>query len=173
MGKRSAFKRAKGDYYRTPLDPVRPLLPFLPPGTHYVEPCAGDGALIRHLDFFGHKCVAAIDIKPKHPQIMSADARTVKFPGAMLAITNPPWTRALLHPIIIALSDQMPTWLLFDADWMHTRQAVPYLARCKMIVSVGRVKWFPRSKHVGKDNCCWYLFGAGETKTTFIGRDSV
>lgn len=173
MGKRSSFKRAKGDFYKTPVDPVRPLLKFLPAGARYVEPCAGDGLLIRHLHSFGYKCVAASDLNPKHPQIMPADARVIKFPGATLAITNPPWTRAILHPIIIALSDQMPTWLLFDADWMHTRQAAPYLKRCAIIVSVGRVKWFPRSKHVGKDNCAWYLFEGSERATRFIPREGV
>ena len=36
-----------------------------------------------------------------------------------------------------------PTWLLFDADWMHTRQSVhlyemmKYIKYCSMIVSVG------------------------------------
>ena len=28
----------------------------------------------------------------------------------------------------------------------------------KKIVSIGRVKWIPGTKSVGKDNCCWYLF---------------
>jgi len=41
-----------------------------------------------------------------------------------------------------------------------------------MIVSVGRVKWIPDSKHTGKDNVCWYLFTKYmQTKQTeFIGR---
>ena len=34
-----------------------------------------------------------------------------------------------------------PTWLLFDADWAHTKQAAPYLRHCSHIVSVGRVHW--------------------------------
>ena len=28
----------------------------------------------------------------------------------------------------------------------------------KKVVSIGRVKWIPGTKSVGKDNCCWYLF---------------
>ena len=66
-----------------------------------------------------------------------------------------------------------PTWLLFDADWMHTKQSASFMHRLHKIVSIGRVKWIENSKSTGKDNCCWYLFDAkydGETK--FYGRGS-
>jgi len=64
-----------------------------------------------------------------------------------------------------------PTWLLFDADWMHTKQAEEYLSRCEKIISVGRLKWIADSDHAGKDNCAWYLFGnQPEVGTVFIGR---
>ena len=55
-------------------------------------------------------------------------------------------------------ADFKPTWLLFDADWMHTKQSIPYLTMLKKVVSIGRVKWIEGSNSVGKDNCCWYLF---------------
>ena len=64
-----------------------------------------------------------------------------------------------------------PTWLLFDADWMHTKQAIPYLDYCEKIVSIGRVKWFGNAS--GKDNSCWYLFDGKDfdrSGTTFYGR---
>ena len=59
---------------------------------------------------------------------------------------------------------------------MHTKQSRDYLQFCRKIVSVGRVKWIPDSKHTGKDNCAWYLFDtlrSGETKieTVFYGRE--
>ena len=85
-------------------------------------------------------------------------------------ITNPPWDRSILHPLIMHLSDIAPTWLLFDADWMHTRQSTEYMVRCSQIVSVGRVKWIPDSKMTGKDNCAWYLFERGAAATRFVGR---
>ena len=55
-------------------------------------------------------------------------------------------------------ADFKPTWLLFDADWIHTKQSIPYLTMLKKVVSIGRVKWIEGTKSVGKDNCCWYLF---------------
>ena len=67
------------------------------------------------------------------------------------------------------LAEQTPTWLLFDADWMHTKQAMQYMPLCRKIVSVGRVKWFGDTS--GKDNCCWYLFSKQRTNDIkFYGR---
>ena len=66
---------------------------------------------------------------------------------------------------------QCPTWLLFDADWPHTKQSQPYMDWLVKIVSVGRLKWIPDSKMTGKDNCCWYLFDATNKEVTqFYGR---
>ena len=150
MGKRSNFERREKDFYPTPEEAVLPLLPFLRKHTRYTEPCAGDGDLIAHLNKYGHECVCSFD--------EDEDATVSKRFKGSLYITNPPWDRKLLHPIIVNLSDTAPTWLLFDADWMHTKQSKEYLPRLKKIVSVGRVKWIPDSKMTGKDNCCWYLF---------------
>jgi hypothetical protein len=73
--------------------------------------------------------------------------------------------------MIVAFSDLKPTWLLFDADWSHTRQAAPYLPRLRKIVSVGRVKWIPDSPFTGKDNCAWHLFDRPATAPAlFFGR---
>lgn len=157
MGKRSNFERVPRDFYPTPREAVLPLLPHLDSQTHYAEPCAGDGALIETLAEFGHVCTFASDIEPRAPGIRKTDALTLE--GLPLCfITNPPWDRKVLHPLITHLSNIAPTWLLFDADWMHTRQSASFLPRLRRIVSVGRVKWIPDSKMTGKDNCCWYLF---------------
>ena len=165
MGKRSSFPRRQNDEYATPLSAVLPLLPHLNARARYYEPCVGRGDLVGHLDKHGLRLVGASDLEK--------DARVTQyfFADFECFITNPPWTREILHPIINNLRIQAPTWLLFDADWMHTRQAAPYLRCCSKIVSVGRVKWIPDSPFVGKDNACWYLFENRETHTNFIGRD--
>lgn len=175
MGKRSSFKRRKNDLYPT-FDPraVAALLPHLAPGTRFVEPCAGDGVLVDQLVAAGHTCMEAYDIAPGRADVFAQDA-LVHTPCADdfdVFITNPPWTRALLHPLIAHLSDQAPTWFLFDADWAHTKQAAPFQTRLRRIVSVGRLKWIPDSKHDGKDNCAWYLFGrpGGNLAAEFHGR---
>ena len=58
-----------------------------------------------------------------------------------------------------------PTWLLFDADWIHTKQSIEYLPLLKKIVSIGRVQWIVDSKSTGKDNCCWYLFDSCDSQS--------
>ena len=173
MGKRSNFERVERDYYPTPYEAVVPLLEHLMPGTVFVEPCAGDGRLINHLAANGHACVGAYDIEPRAEWILPLDALKAEIGMADCFITNPPWDRSILHPLIDHLSSQAPTWLLFDADWMHTKQAAPYMDRCEAIVSVGRVKWIEGSKMTGKDNCCWYLFtDVPNNHTQFYGRKS-
>jgi len=161
MGKRSDFERRDRDFYPTPFEAARPLMRHLPSETHFHEPCAGDGDLIRHLEESGHKCVVSGDIAT------GQDALDIKGTVAEVFITNPPWDRKILHPLITILSSIRPTYLLFDADWMHTKQAVEYLKKCAKIISVARVKWIPDSKMSGKDNCAWYLFTDHDCETVF------
>ncbi len=173
MGKRSDFERRERDFYPTPYEAVVPLLDHLMPRTLFVEPCAGDGVLVSHLHRHGHHCVSASDIEPQDPSVKALDVFNAQIGQGQCFITNPPWDRSILHPIIEHLSSQAPTWLLFDADWMHTKQAVPYLDRLEAIVSVGRVKWIAGSKMTGKDNCCWYLFTeTPNNHTQFYGREA-
>lgn len=172
MGKRSNFERRERDFYPTPYDAALPLLPHLKPGARFCEPCAGDGSLVDHLTKHGFVCARARDIEPRRGDIDKKDALTTLTGNIDYFITNPPWDRKILHPLIEFLSDQHPTWLLFDSDWMHTKQSgVLMQRRCVKIVSVGRVKWIPNSKMTGKDNCCWYLFDRNYfLSPQFIGR---
>jgi hypothetical protein len=169
MGKRSAFARIPQDAYATPLAGVEPLLPYLATATRFVEPCCGLGVLAGYLKRAGHVLVSAYDLPH--------DARTKRYPEAndgTIFITNPPWSRSTLHLIIVNLSDQAPTWLLIDADWMHTRQSIPFMPRLRAVISVGRLKWIPDSPYTGKDNAAWHLFDRPDDRVTirFIGRKS-
>lgn len=172
MGKRSSFERVPRDFYPTPVEAVRPLLPHLAPSTRFCEPCAGDGALIDHLTADGHVCVGSIDIEPRRSDVAQGDALLTSWvPDNAVIITNPPWARATLHPMIRHFTSLAPTWLLFDADWIHTRQSAPFMHLLRKIVSVGRVKWIPDSPFTGKDNCAWHLFDAScADHAVFIGR---
>ena len=173
MGKRSNFERNPRDYYRTPREAVFPIWHYLQDHQTFCEPCAGDGALIRSLHEIGLTCSSAWDIEPQEGGIGIQDACDLteeNLNDADLIITNPPWERKILHSLIPQFSDLRPTWLLFDSDWVHTKQSIPFMPRLRKIVSVGRVKWF--DKTAGKDNACWYLFDRyDETYATrFYGR---
>ena len=118
------------------------------------------------LEIAGHACTYASDLQPRRNDIRVLDVlnlNEVHCFGADMIITNPPWSRDVLHPLIHHCIALRPTWLLFDADWAYTKQAKPYLAYCVEIVAVGRVKWIEDSPYAGKDNCAWYLFDKGVT----------
>lgn len=171
MGKRSSFERVPRDFYPTPREAVLPLLPHLPARVRFCEPCAGDGALIDHLESAGHCCAAAWDIEPQRDGIDRQDATQRQIGNIDCFITNPPWSRDVLHPLIVNLSAQHPAWLLFDADWIHTRQAAPFMPLLRRVVSVGRVKWIKDSPFTGKDSCAWHLFDArSDAPALFFGR---
>ena len=180
MGKRSDFPRRERDFYVTPFEAVGPLVPYLPPGRTFIEPCIGDGALVRHLYRYlpDLTCIMGVDAKvplvSAHYSLplVSRDSTTESFAQTDMFITNPPWSRHILHPLLDNLLPQAPhTVLLIDADWAHTRQATPYLPHLAMIISVGRLKWIPDSKMTGKDNCAWYIFCRERVnETVFIGR---
>jgi hypothetical protein len=173
MGKRSSFQKNRHDQYYTPLKPVKPLVPHLPktPFT-YAEPCAGNGSLITHLkSLIEHgECLIKSDIEPGSPEIEVRSAFNQSFDNVDMIITNPPWTREILHDMIVYFSDQKPTWLLFDADWMYTDQSIPYMERCREIVPIGRVKWIEGTQKTGKDNAAWYLFDKKSDQTIFHPR---
>lgn len=160
MGKRSDFKRRKNDAYDTPLKGILPLLPHLPKGSTFIEPCAGNGFLVDTLVAEGHECIGKFDIEPRREDILELDALEAgpHMLHADYIITNPPWTRQLLHPMIEKFSDISPTWFLFDAAWIYTKQAAPYIPRIQKIVPTARLKWIPDSKHSATDDSCWYLF---------------
>jgi hypothetical protein len=175
MGKRSDFVRNERDYYQTPLKAIEPLVTHLPDTFTFAEPCAGDGRLIQHIAKLtnnGGVATFMCDVDPQEDWIMVGDALEAVIPETVdYIITNPPWDRKLLHPLIERFAMIKPTWLLFDADWMHTMQSIPYMPWCEKIVSVGRVKWIEGSTSVGKDNAAWYLFDANHIgETAFYGR---
>ena len=158
------FARSPRDFYPTPFSAAEPLFRHLPrePFT-FAEPCAGNGILIEHFKLIKGTCVWASDIEPQGAYCQEGtktldfrDVTAQDVEAADYIITNPPWDRKILHPMIEHFSEMKPTWLLFDADWMHTKQSMSFLQNLKKVVSVGRVKWFGNMS--GKDNCCWYLF---------------
>jgi hypothetical protein len=167
MGKRSDFERREADFYQTPRAAVAPLIPNLRGVRSFAEPCAGDGALVRHLESFGLRCVWQGDIRS------GQDALAVDSYGAVDAIvTNPPYTRELMHRMIAHFSRIAPTWLLLESDWAQTKQASPFMATCSDIVAIGRVKWIEGSKHTGKENFGWFRFDVRHTTgPAFHGRD--
>jgi hypothetical protein len=169
MGKRSSFERIERDAYQT-IDPkaVAMLIPHLRGVKTFAEPCAGAGYLVGQLQDAGLVCTYEGDIAYGY------DALTHGFDENSfdVIISNCPWERSILHAMIMRFMQMAPTWLLFDADWAHTKQSAPFIDQCSHIVSVGRLKWIPDTKMTGKENCAWYRFHAQHTGgPKFIGRE--
>ncbi|WP_206530065.1 hypothetical protein [Nordella sp. HKS 07] len=155
MGKRSNFERREADFYPTPQAAVVPLIPHLRGINSFAEPCSGDGTLVRHLEEIGLRCVYAGDIRT------GQDALAVDNYGEIDAIiTNPPYSRPVMHALISHFEKIAPTWLLLEYDWTATKQARPFMRRCSNIVVIGRLRWIPGTKYSGKDNFAWCRFDA-------------
>ena len=173
MAKRSKFKRNPRDYYITPARAVSPLIKHLPKGVEFIEPCAGDGSLTRHLIKFGMRCGWQSDIESQHSDVKdNFDALELIALNRLgdVIITNPPWEKRkhkgelfnkLLRHWLETFGGDI--WLLFDADWIHTVQALEFNKYCKKVVSVGRVSWMDNGT-ASLDNCAWYCFNAGNKK---------
>lgn len=166
MGKRSEFKRVDKDYYPTiDIRAWQALKNHLPENFTYAEPCYGKGHLARMIE--GDMAWAS-DLEGDGIDALTLTSDDIHH--AEYIITNPPWSRHILHPMINHFRKLKPTWLLFDADWAHTKQSSEYMKYCRKIVSVGRLIWIEGTKTSGKDNCSWYLFQSEECKTEFVGR---
>jgi hypothetical protein len=158
MGKRSSFERIPRDFYPTPFAAVPPLIPYLRGVRRFAEPCCGDGALVRHLESFGLRCVYQGDIAT------GQDALARRSYGKVPVITNPPYERELMHALIMHFMRAAPAvWLLIDYDWSATKQATPFMRHCTDIVVLPRLKWIVGTKNTGKENHAWYRFAADHT----------
>ena len=96
------FTKRKQDAYYTPANAVEPLQLHLD-SHRYIEPCWGDGAIPRAI---GVDPVYAYDINGNAPD-GDMDATTTMYAtfGTDYFITNPPWTRDILHPLMTNLMD--------------------------------------------------------------------
>ncbi len=157
MGKRSSFRRRPMDDYATPKKAVAPLLPHLYGVTTYAEPCCGEGRLVDALGLWSLRCAWQSDIRT------GRDALTLgpeHFGKADAIITNPPWTFALMDPLLRHFLRFKPVWFLLSADYAHNVRSAWSMDCCTHYVAVGRVKWIAGSKSTGKDNAAWYRFEA-------------
>lgn len=169
VGKRSDFERRPSNKYLTPYKGVLPLIPYISHIKRFVEPCGGDGRLVRHLERHGLLCDRSFDLEPDSLFVAYGDALQTGYDNTDAVITNPPWERSLLHPMIMHFVETAPeAWLLFDSDWSNTKQRLPYMKWCTDIVPVGRLKWIENSKHSGKDNCSWFRFSSDSSGDTIF-----
>ena len=122
---------------------------------------------MHHLERVGLKCVQFFDREPDSIFVDRGDAMEATYWEADAVLTNPPWSRNVLHPMIEHfVENSHEAWLLFDANWINTRQSIPYLKFCTDIVPVGRLIWIDDTTMASKDDSAWFRFSKdsnGET----------
>lgn len=176
MGKRSDFEKRERDYYRTPLEPIKPLIPYLL-GQTYAEPCLGGGDLIRGIGHYTFRlpnkplCKWASDIQPDTPRLTAhkfsmpvhvGDALKITatdLHGIDLIVTNPPFTWNLLRKLLAHWISLKPTWLLLPSDMANNVRFSQFMKCCSDIIPVGRISWMENGQS-GMENYSWYLFDA-------------
>ena len=164
MGRRSTFPRRAADFYPTPVEALRPLVPHLPRAGTYAEPCVGDGALVRGMAAVapGWQCVATSDL---HCPVRPRSAALVRLPeGVDAAITNPPWPAPgqrgePVLGIIHNLAAQAPTWLLLPWTFAAARYFAGVSHLCTDVLPIGRVSWMGNGVP-SKDDAAWFRFEA-------------
>jgi hypothetical protein len=65
----------------------------------------------------GHPLVSAHDLPDDNAGITRYDIPT----DDTIFVTSPPWSRPVLHEIIVNLKQSGTAWLLLDADWVYTQ----------------------------------------------------
>lgn len=177
--KSSNFERESRDYYPTPetaLEGVA-LGNFFWDVSNYIEPCAGDGRLVKHMSkLVPHAvCSQMFDIEPQEVGIVQKslfDLTQADIGDDVTHfVTNPPWintkaTNFQLNRLIEHLSSLRPTWLLLNGTYIFNQRSAKLLKdTCTDIVPVGRLKWIEGSKHTGTEDCAWYKFDRARFKT--------
>lgn len=190
-------RERKRNFFYPTIDPraIPPLLAHVPPGTVFAEPCAGAGDLVQLLEAAGLECDWGLELEPQDEGLrnrwpigvgnaLALSAPDLRAMGsrATCFISNLPWERSWLHPLIRHLAAILPLWSLHDAAWAYTKQAAEFGPICTDVVAVGRLKWFPDrpppmrefgeseaayrarlKKHRSydpPDDCAWYRFDA-------------
>jgi hypothetical protein len=161
MSKRypNKFPNADKDFWRTPANAVKPLLPFLNGVRTFAEPCCGEGDLVRHLEAAGLTCVYKGDLRYGQDALALDDYND---PDGV--ITNPPFSKASTKVFIRMIwhfPKIAPTWLLLPLDVASNQYAASFLPTCTDIVPIGRVRWIAGTKNDSTDNFAWYKFELG------------
>jgi hypothetical protein len=155
------------DYYETPLWMTASLLQNQPirQDALILEPCAGDGAIVRALRASGYRFVVTNDIDTRHATDLHGDATGLDLweHSALAAvdwvITNPPFSIAF--PILEQaqlLANVGVAMLLRKTFVEPTAQRGPWFARHPPTRVIGEPRHTFRGK--GSDSCAsdWFIW---------------
>jgi hypothetical protein len=151
----------QASYWPSVADVLTPKL-YNHVGNHrYVEPCAGNGALIRLLSSWRAKCTYACDVNPREDWIESRDALTLDrsdLGNAQLVVTNPPFNSGFVYNFLDRyIPFGLPVWLLLPVDFGCRQTSGFVMPYCERMVVIGQIGWFIGSSK-GYRQFAWYKF---------------
>jgi hypothetical protein len=157
MSAHSKFPRRQHDEYITPPDAAARLIRYLRRDgvATFAEPCCAQGQLIRLIEQTGPLCIHSSDIQSGIDALTDPVLRRLIVDAI---ITNPPFTWAILKPMLDLFPAIAPTWLLLEATFAFQEQGQPFMTICTDIVPIGQIRWFPGSKHKSFVRYAWYRF---------------
>ena len=176
MSKFDKFEPQPRDLWRS-TDPsaVVPLIPYIR-GLSYAEPCVGEGDLVRLLEPHA-TCKWSSDIQPQEGSLQKNAVFLTKedVKDCDVITTNPPFSWSMLQPLCDHLPTLKPTWLLLPADSMHNKYFRPYMDKCSLVLSIGRLFFHKAEESLdvkyakGTANMCWYRLEDYECDTIYKG----
>lgn len=159
------------DIWDTPPEAMPSLLRHLPRKIGFYEPCAGAGALVRHLLEAEHYCLSASDIEPRNSIVLKREAieaiNDLKYPDfnesySEFIITNPPFSResmGFLRELIKTCAHKRQSWFLLPFAFAANVQNANLMRNyCCKVVTIGRLKWVPDTPHKEGRDMAWFLF---------------
>lgn len=154
------------DFYPTPAWMTRSLLfhhPSIARATKVVEPCSGDGAIVKVLHEAGVSAVLTNDLDPRQPAMSHEDATDPAYWRDMRyvewVITNPPFVVAfpiLQHAVQTA---KVGVALLLRKTFLEpTRERGPWLMEHPPSRLIGMPRYSFRGKGSDSVSCDWYIW---------------
>lgn len=175
--------RREFDFYPTPRWPLARLLEALPLPDHvpWLEPCVGDGALLRHVASLGYDVAwRTNDLRavPQPPGSVDharsrADAWLRDQPRASVCLTNPPFNAAF-EIAVSAVECCAIVVLLLPTSWIGTQGRTPWLREHPPAafhiperIDFTRTDPDEKASHAPQ-NYAWLAWGLGHSNNAFL-----
>lgn len=167
LGK-SKYERAKLDFYPTPKEVTRSVLPFLPlpEDTVVWEPCAGNGAIVNVLREEGY-VVRTSDIKQYEgfeldyrTNLYSLNAFPFSVGTHVTLVTNPPYGDSrefIKHALSLSNVDEW--WFLLRHEWDAPAKSLPLVQHpffMAKYVLKKRPRWIEGTTTAPRFPYAWY-----------------
>ena len=160
---RAKRQRMADDYYPTPSDAIVPILRHLPPSRVILDPCAGNGDLLRH--FPGADTAYGIEKNEERAfrnGWLCADALAIEWPDADLCVLNPPFTSSQ------SFVEKALSWKREFDSTCESSRTVAALVRLTFLESAER-----KSLHQTNPADVYVLSRRPRFRSDTIGTDSV